>query len=440
MGLDVSRSAGAAGVLFQTAGRSHLFLTNGSRVYTLPDDVAQRLEHALATPHHGEFDRLLGRFGLSHPPYIAADPLSSVPLHNVSLAIAQKCNLGCTYCYADGGDFGQIAKNMPVEIAKQTVDRVLEAAKPGERCNIAYLGGEPLINRSVLRAVTDYAWQQATARHIHATFSVTSNGTLITQEDAEFFEQYGFAVTLSLDGIGADHDRLRAFKSGRGSYDRIIKRIRPLLDMQARMQVTARVTVTPMNLNLRRTLDGLIEQGFHSVGFSPMLSSPNGALEMQPETLQRMLDQLIECADVFERHTMAGRRYPFANIAGALHEIHKGTHRPYPCGAGAGYLGVSADGDFFACHRFVGDQDRALGSSAAGVDAARQAAWLAQRHVDTQSPCRDCWARYLCGGGCHHEVIHRGRPACDFIRGWLKHCLGVYVRLLERRPDFFPAR
>jgi uncharacterized protein len=36
-------------------------------------------------------------------------------------------------------------------------------------------------------------------------------------------------------------------------------------------------------------------------------------------------------------------------------------------------------------------------------------------------------------------VIHRGRPACDYIRGWLHYCLGAYVRLLEARPDFFES-
>ena len=52
-----------------------------------------------------------------------------------------------------------------------------------------------------------------------------------------------------------------------------------------------------------------------------------------------------------------GERYPFANMVNAMREIHRGTHRPYPCGAGAGYLGVSADGELAACHRFVGDED-----------------------------------------------------------------------------------
>ncbi|EPW6912843.1 SPASM domain-containing protein [Vibrio parahaemolyticus] len=436
-GMQPSQSA--EGLVFQANARKHLFLTNGSRVYTLPEDIAKTLEETLVESSTSEFERQLSDYGLSRQPYISDTPLRAVPLHNVSLAIAQKCNLGCKYCYASGGNFGQAEKNMPIEIAKQSIDRVLENVKPNERCNIAYMGGEPLINRSLLREITDYALQQASLKKVHSTFSITTNGTLLTQADAEFFEEHGFAVTLSLDGIEEVHNLLRPFKGGRGSYSRIMKRVQPLLDLQHKMQVSARITVTPLNLDLRKSLDWFIEQGFHSVGFSPMLSSPNGQLEMSPKALQNMLARLIECADEFEQQTIAGKRYPFTNIAGALQEIHKGTHRPYPCGAGAGYMGVSAEGDFVACHRFVGDRERVLGSSSKGVDAARQANWLAQRHVDTQSPCSECWARYLCGGGCHHEVISKGRPACDFIRGWLKHCLGVYVTLQERRPDFFQS-
>jgi uncharacterized protein len=249
-------------------------------------------------------------------------------------------------------------------------------------------------------------------------------------------------VTVSLDGIGEAHDRLRPFKGGKGSYSRILANVTPLLAAQRRMQVSARVTVTPRNLGLREALDQLIELGFHGVGFSPMLSSPTGRDEMSAPELSIMLEQMIACGEEFERRILEGRRYPFTNMASAMRELHKGTHRPYPCGAGAGYLGVSAEGELSACHRFVGDEEGAMGDIVSGVDRDRQARWLEGRHVHGQEPCKGCWARYLCGGGCHHEVIRRGRPACDYIRGWLHHCLGAYVRLAARRPDYFagPAR
>ena len=77
---------------------------------------------------------------------------------------------------------------------------------------------------------------------------------------------------------------------------------RPLLAMQRRMQVSARATVTPDNLSLRDTLDEFLALGFHSVGFSPMLSSPTEAGEMGSGDLDAMLEQ----AEIV--HNFSGRR------------------------------------------------------------------------------------------------------------------------------------
>ena len=425
--------------LFDVDGAPHLFLANGSRVYGLADDNASRVLAALGDTDTTHLDRLLCDFGLDAPPYIEATAPTSFPTHALSLAVAQKCNLGCTYCYAQGGEFGGTARNMDLEIALASVERLFEKARPGERVNLAFLGGEPLANREIIVAATRHALRRSQATGADVGFSITTNGTLLTPEDGAFFEQHGFAVTVSLDGLGEVHDQQRPTKAGRGTFERIVGRVAPLLAMQRRMQVTARVTVTPANLRLRETLDGLIDLGFHSVGFSPMLASPTGRGEMAGEDMMEMLRQMIDCGRAFEEAIASGRPYPFANMATALAEIHRGTHRPYPCGAGGPYLGVSAEGGLFACHRFVNDEIGRVGTLDSGVDADRQRDWLAERHVDAQSPCRDCWARYLCGGGCHHEVIARGRPACDYIRGWLHYCLQAYVRLSDKYQHPFIA-
>ncbi|HYK02202.1 MAG TPA: radical SAM protein [Thermoanaerobaculia bacterium] len=402
----------------------HVLLANGSRVYALGEGARARLES--------------GDLELAAPPYIGEHEAPvAPPLRAISLAIAQKCNLGCTYCYAQQGEFGGTAKNMPAEVALRAVELLFREAGRGDRVNLSFLGGEPLFNRPVLQAATLRARELARERGAQATFSITTNGTLLREEDAEFFEAHAFSVTVSVDGIGEVHDRLRPAKSGRGTFDALVARVTPLLQRQRAMQVSARVTVTPHNLALRETLDALIGLGFHSVGFSPMLRSPSGNDELSHDDLAAMLDQMIDCGRELERAIVDGRRYPFANGVNALREIHRGTHRPYPCGAGAGYAGVSADGELAACHRFVGDADGAMGDVASGIDRARQEAWLGERHVHRQEPCNRCWARYLCGGGCHHEVIRRGRPACDYIRGWLHYSLGAYVRLLAQRPEWF---
>lgn len=423
--------------LVDSGDGGYLFLPNGSRLYQIDADTYSELGALCGSGDEGELSGLLQRLGVDAAPYIDDVAPHEPPVRALSLAVAQKCNLGCTYCYAQGGSFGGPATSMALDTALASVDLLFSDVAAGERVNLSFLGGEPLMNRPVIRSATRRAREIAAERGVEVTFSITTNGTQLRVDDGEFFEEHGFAVTVSLDGAGEAHDRLRPFRGGRGSFSQIIERVTPLLELQRRMQVTARVTVTPENLELKQTLDAFVALGFHSVGFSPLLRSPTGSHELATVELGVMLEQMVACGAEFERRVVAGERYPFANAVNAMREIHRGTHRPYPCGAGAGYLGVSAGGELSACHRFVGDESGALGDLGSGVDRARQALWLSERHVHGQEPCRSCWARYLCGGGCHHEVIARGRPACDYIRGWLHWCLGAYARLTERRPDYF---
>lgn len=429
-------NAVASGLIFEFAGRPHLFLANGSRVFELPQDLATTLKQQ-AKEDTVAFDCTLQKHELQDPERISSIPLRQTGIHALSLAVAQTCNLGCSYCYAEGGDFGGRATMMPLETACASIDKLFSKAPPGEQVNIAFMGGEPLANRQVIRAATEYALKRGGGKDIHVGFSITTNGTLLTRDDSGFFEQHGFAVTISLDGLAETHDAQRPFKNGAGSFDRIMQRVEPLLIQQQRMQVSARVTVTPRNLDLKIILKGLIDMGFHSVGFSPMLSSPTGCDEMDSESLQIMLEQMKSCAHLFEEYTVAGHHFPFSNVVSAMQEIHRGSHRPYPCGAAAGYFGVSTQGDLYACHRFVGDESAVFGDVWQGLDENSQSRWLAERHVHFQEPCNNCWARYLCGGGCHYEVLHKGRNSCDYIRGWLAECLVIYVQLLESRPDYF---
>ncbi|MBD8526271.1 radical SAM/SPASM domain-containing protein [Pseudomarimonas arenosa] len=423
--IAASRPQSAHGHLFQGPDGAQLLVCNASQLFDIADQAAQDW-------HQGddiERSTLLSRWGVDPRRAIDDRAPEEPPLHALSLAVAQRCNLGCQYCYAQQGGFGAAPKAMSLQVAQRSVDRLLTDAAPLGKANLAFMGGEPLANRSVLHATTAYAAERAAAAGIALSFSITSNGTLIRDDDIELFQRHRFAVTISLDGDAAEHDRLRPFPNGQGSYARILQRIEPLLARQGEMQVSARVTVTPHNLPTPEGLDAMLGLGFHSVGYSPMLHAPNGQMEMGADDLRVLLGQMIACAEHAEQQLAQGRRYAFANLMNALRELGRGTHRPYPCGAGAGYLGVDAEGQLAACHRFVGDSSAVLGDIEDGIDRGKQANWLRQRHVHAQSPCSSCWARYLCGGGCHHEVIARGRPACDYIRGWLLHCLGAWLRL-----------
>ena len=420
--------------LFPAGGRHMMLSVASGEIYEIDGILAHTIDRAM---DYGDSDRVaqfMATAGILDS-YTPAPPPASVPVRALSLAVAQKCNLGCTYCYAQQGSFGGAESSMPLEVALAAVDRLLEDAPPGGKVSLAYLGGEPLAGRSVLRAATEYAARKGASAGIEVGFSLTTNATLLTEDDAEFFERHRFSVTISIDGVGESHDRLRPFKSGRGSYDRVIERAGLILARSPRLShVTARVTVTPSNLRLPDTLDELVRLGFDGVLFSPMLSSPTGAGQMGGDELEAMLAQLIECGDTFERRLRENVVYPFLNIINTLRRIHARDRDEYPCGAGGGYMGVSSEGGLYACHRFVGDDSGSMGNLSEGIDRTKRRIWLSERNVHAQEPCRTCWARHLCGGGCHHEAIHRGRPACDYIRGWLHYCLGRYAALLKDNP------
>ena len=418
-------AAAEAHVVESLLGR-HLYLADGSRIYDLP-------------PGYDDIDALLAELAPESGRRIGDTPLTPPPLQTLSLNVAQACNMACGYCYADEGKFGAKARTMAPDVARAAVDRLFIESLPGQDLVIGFMGGEPLLARALIREVTDYARGRARSGRRRVRFSLTTNATLLRAEDAVFFAENDFQIAVSIDGPRAANDTARPLASGSGSYDRIVAAL-ALFETHGRPRhLSARATVTPRSGDLGETLDHLIGLGFDSVGFSPVLVSPDPKYAFTRADFDAFCAAMIACGKTAKAALLAGARYPFSNFETALHELHRGSHRPYPCGAGAAYLSVDAEGDLYACHRLVGDAGHLMGSVTQGSDTAARAAHLARRHVDKQEPCRSCWARYLCGGGCYHEVDRRGRPACDYIRAWLEFCIGAYVEILDAAPEYFSA-
>ena len=208
--------------LIKGPGKAQLFVVNGSRLHDLSAAEEQHFIKLMENQEEASITEALMTMGLQQPALINDEPLQDPPLYALSLAIAQKCNMGCGYCYAEQGDFGGPMKNMSLETAMRSIDLLLESCPEGGKVQVTFLGGEPLVNRTSLWAATAYAHDQARQKNITVNFSITTNGTLVTEEDAHFFEKYGFAVTVSLDGLQEEHDQLRPMKGGQGSFEKSV--------------------------------------------------------------------------------------------------------------------------------------------------------------------------------------------------------------------------
>ena len=245
-------------------------------------------------------------------------------------------------------------------------------------------------------------------------FSITTNATLLTGgRRAIFRATTASTVAVSLDGGGATNDRMRPLKGGGGAYDRVLASARAVArlgrprhlsgarDRHAREPRAARHPRSPRRARIRL-----------GRASAAVLSSPRSAARCSRRRFRRMLREgMIACGRERERRSWRDGAYPFSNFETALHEIHRGTppalsvrrrrRLPRASRPTAGCI---------ACHRFVDDEECRDGRrrSAASTWPPRTV-HLAERHVDRQEPCRSCWARYLCGGGCYHEVDRRGR-------------------------------
>ena len=412
--------------LIQSALGRHLFVVDGSRLYDMSDDISL-----------GEIEGIIDQIQGANPRRVDDTPLAPPPLQSLSLNLAQACNMGCTYCYADAGTFGGQPRMMSTQVAHAATDRLISEAAPGGDLLLGFMGGEPFLHRTLMRNVVPYARQRAEASGRTIRFSVTTNATLLTEDDVQFLAREDFQVAVSIDGPKALNDSQRPLKGGGSAYEKVVEALEKFDRIGRPRHLSARATVAPRRGPLRPILDHLIKLGFDSVGFSPILVSPDPSSAFTESDFENFREEMIQCGIRAKEALLAREVYPFSNFETALHEIHRGSHRPYPCGAGAAYLSVDADGGLFACHRLVGDERFAMGNVFSRSDVVRRAAHLSERHVHTQEPCQSCWARYLCGGGCYHEVERRGRISCDYIRAWLTFCIASYAEISSLMPDYF---
>ncbi len=386
---------------------------------------------------------ILQPFERPHPPR-DGQPLIMEPFSTLVLHVSHDCNMRCGYCYADygryGGDFGY----MDPELAVKHTERFFDQLGPTKRVQMTFFGGEPLMNMPVVYAAHSYAKARAEKEGRRISFGLTTNATLLTRELTEFFERERFSMTVSIDGPPDVNDRLRPLQDGRNSYETILEAVKT-----SGVRAAARVTLTRKCLDVARIVRHLIEAGFAEVGVSPVASG-NARFDLDRDDLQVLLRGLRELCDDFVAYAKQGKVFPFSNVRTLVEQIAAGDARGVPCGAATKLVAADNKGDLYACHRLVGKEQFRVGNLATGVDDALRFELLKSIHPRTREPCQECWARYLCGGGCHHIAwLHTGdrageeQPApwtigdffCDFLRDWYRLGLYTYARMSEEAPE-----
>lgn len=373
-------------------------------------------------------------------------PKSEYPITTIALLLAQECNMRCVYCYGDGGSYGGKGM-MSEETALRAVDWLIVNSGSAEKLNISFFGGEPLLNFPVMKKTVPYARERAAQRNQQIAFTITTNGSLISDEIISFLKDENIEFLISFDGPPEYQNSRRPFKDGRGSYDQVRANIQRLRAVFPRL--TGRATVYGNADPFR------IEKGMQQAGFTTCLlakaspvsstAAPAGATPNGPEDL--MLQRMM----AFNRKQTEGYlaairgrnidRDHCIGVPAAMSDMACGRKRYYGCGIGKSVVGISVTGDIYPCHRFVGQEAMRMGHIAdlrvEGLNEYHRAV------VDRLPECRRCWARYYCGGGCfYHNKAHTGdmhRPQaldCRERRAMIEGLIHVHCRLDEADKEY----
>jgi uncharacterized protein len=134
-----------------------------------------------------------------------------------TLFLTSRCNLRCTYCYADAG---KKDVEMPWPVAKNAVDFVAaNALKLGSGKMVVgfHGGGEPTVAWDLLVKITDYAHKIASENDLELEIYAASNG-LLSPVQREYIAQNFSNLNISLDGPEDIQNTNRPTVGGKGSW------------------------------------------------------------------------------------------------------------------------------------------------------------------------------------------------------------------------------
>jgi len=368
--------------------------------------------------------------------------LTRMSTNKIELSLAEACNLRCAYCYVGENE----ALNnglMPREIAKQAVDLVFQRAGRATEIYVTLFGGEPLLNKPVLREVIQYSQELGAERGKKVHYSMTTNGTLLDDEIIDYIKKYNFGLMVSMDGPKDVHDGVRAFADGRGSFDQASRNIKRL--MKRRRMVTVRATISNQCLDRPRIVQFLEDFGFTRVAMSRCVGKSHrlGPYDVGPEHNAVLQGQDDYFTDRLLGQLERGERVRFNPWSTALSNVHDQQNRRVRCGVGRGCTTVGIDGKLYPCHRYVGMEKYVLGHVSTGINRERFADYL-RGYFETKTKCEECWAINICGGYCPWYVSHEDgtfRPPrewwCEEVRGWYERAIWLYDTLRSDYPDYF---
>ncbi len=368
-------------------------------------------------------------------------------INNLDLDVTKNCNLRCVYCFK-GDRVHAGGPPMTLETAMAAIDWLIAASYSVRELWVNLMGGEPLLQFAMLQQLVPYAKRRAASHGKTVQFGCTTNLTLIDDEIAEFFRQWGMGWHCSIDGPPAVQNRQRPGPGGAESSSKAARGAR--LVLRDRPGAMARATLTPELVGtLFESLVYFESLGFVSMGFALADQGAWQAAHLAEYDVQTRLIREHIRDDWYRRGI--DKWYGAFDFFISAH-ISK-QQRLFSCGAGRGTVLIDERGDMWPCHRWDGaDCDAGDGGAwrlgnifDGSFDHLLHLALLDRDRWSSYQPgCVGCAAQSICAGGCPaanlsetHSVYSQHRTTCEAARIALKHGMLLHDELYAERNELF---
>ncbi|MCR9164580.1 MAG: radical SAM protein [Nannocystaceae bacterium] len=328
-----------------------------------------------------------------------------------------RCDHGCTHCGSRAG----VARPNELTTAR-ALEVVAELAQMKTR-EVVLIGGEAYLHPGFLEIA-------AALREVGITPVVTTGGRGINAQLAKGMAEAGIErVSVSIDGLATNHDRMRALA---GSFAAATAALRLCRD--AGMAISANTNFNRLN---RDDLEGLFEHlRAEGVGaWQIQLTTPLGRAADRTDMLLQpwdLLDLVPRVAAIKRRAAAASMSVMVGNNLGYFGPEEGTLRSPRPdgddhwqgCQAGRFVMGIESDGAVKGCpslqtSHYVGGHLGQRPLADIWNDTSELAFTRARTVDDLWGFCRECPFAATCLGGCSftaHAILGRpgNNPYCHF--------------------------
>lgn len=305
-----------------------------------------------------------------------------------SLYLASNCNMKCKYCYEGQNKTGGI---MSRKIIEKSIDFMVRENFPGDRLDLLFLGGEPLLNKQGLIYAIEFIKKKYKKEQEMFRYSITTNGTLIDDTVIELFEKNNFAVSISIDGDEYTNSLNRQSVHTRDMYGIVLRNLEQL--MKRNIDLCARMTVTANNVKyLCNNVKYILRLGIRKIHIGiDMLSKWQ---EKDINEFDHQLNSLdkIYIEKTLENHEVIIDIYDYKIPTFALHR------EPLYCAAGTrNHLVIDYNGDIYPCG-YVSRDKRWKLATIDEVFSNKLFVNIARKCVKEKSSCKGCDIAFTCCG------------------------------------------